>query len=645
MLVLIEPHLLAYLESCQDEGISSTEATQKLKSALTPVISALRALTAQQRKGLAACTTTEEAQAILCAALSNSWGQGLKATTRQQYHTKIRRFLPLTEDQAPRYSGDRRPSKHASVRSGSTNNSLVNRKRYDQQTRQQENATLDEMVQGAKEHLRSSARQSRYDLYPGALWVNPTAHTPGVLNAIILAALLPYTLEWPSPRRERACVALICGLMLGWTQVLKNARLDGPTGARPEIVLNARGHLWMYPWQPEWLPAWLNDDEERRDSHFDVHHAPMSEYQLHLHPTIQHAIREAAKSGSKDLLFPGDSYREAIQDLDKVLKDMLPAAGSLTPGRLTLSFQGLANSAGYPWPERYAVFGRPARPHTMAAAYSLTPIHAVIRWHWRFVEQLLAKAQRAYQENQERFGPAPWPGAFEPNQSFPPRVQGFLGSWSMPKFKYVCQLVQHLGSQIDDGNLARCNAHNARTRLAVILGAITMGLRPGEIDGLTIPKRQPLEGDGFAQEVKRRGREVASWVERRIPRLLQPIWWHMLRAGASLRSDGQAQPMILGEDGHPQRFRLKTELASACQAAGLPASIRPHGLRHFCRTALAHFGLSDPDLALVMNHWAQGFERTSFVRLGNDLAGFDDRYNRAVGKLLKALGWEDQVWA
>ncbi|TAK14595.1 MAG: hypothetical protein EPO32_01535 [Anaerolineae bacterium] len=640
----IAPGLAALLASCAEAGQSPAATARTLGAALSPLRGALQHLTPDQQARLADARTVGKTRRLLQASLHSPWGRGLKPATRDQYGTKIARLLPDRPADLPEFGGTRQ----GFIRVKNTTRAPVSRspgQQHAQATRRQERRTAGELAHGLREQFGPARPETGRKLYPTAsLWVNPTPRTPGVLDDLELAIALQACDDLPEPWRSRGRLVVLGGALCGWTEQLRHARLDGPSGQRPELVRDPVGQLWLHAWQPAWVPDWLTHDPVRRAAHLAVHHEVQSDYVLPLHPVLARALAAAADFGADGRLLPGDSYSEALARVSAGLQALSPTAARLTPGRLLLSFHGRANASSYPWPARYGLTGRPSAAHTMAAAYTALPLAAIQEHHARFCHDRLSAAREALLVNAERLGAPAWPLdhelATEPLAAAP----GMIGSWSTPRLAVLRDVYATLQRDFFEATPGSRQAHNTATRLALTAGAVSLLLRPADVDGLLLPERQPLAGPGFAQQVKSRPGENESWVERELPAGLQSLWWRALSAGAGLSPDGRARPWLIDRHGQPQPFRLQDCLDAALAAAGLPGQLRAHSLRHFGRSWYSAYGLNDPEIALRSNHWANGFERTNYARLGADLRGVSARFQAAAAALAQALDWEWSRW-
>ncbi len=332
--------------------------------------------------------------------------------------------------------------------------------------------------------------------------------------------------------------------------------------------------------------------------------------------------------------------------LNDLLLEKIPSAEKITPGRLGQFFHAAANDIGLSWAVRYVICGRPRSHHKMAINYTLLNHNSVQKILNHYTNNIIEQITDCVANNLDRFGTKGLPNWIKTSNVFPDHTEGYSASWSTPKLDLIIDILTLIQNKLSNSDQTEIEHHNWQVRLAAISGAILMAMRDFDVDGLDISSNQPLSGSSLAQKTKKRKDEEESWIEFIIPDILQPLWWETMASSAAHDHESKGTLCLLDNDCKPYLFKLQDELDFLTISLGLPGvSIRAYGLRHLGRTLLHDAGLSDADLALMMNHWSNGYERWNAVRNGANFIGFKERYNAACQIVAERLGLLPERWA
>ncbi len=642
------PAVLDLAYDCLENTTDPDKLRILIKGAVAPLMSLTRQLDQEQSEELSRHQTNKSVLAFFTSRLENKFGAH---TTRfKEYRAKLKR---LFGGRPPRYGGERISTDYGPRKNSPLMDEWLGPNRdpdayedlpeghparqafSDDAKSYQEELSPDKGGPKKKEHFAEP--------FPTTQFVNPTPNTPGVPSLVEVGIMLGGCSALPTKRAVRARLMLLAAVGVGWTRQLQGSGLGEHASGRgdhPGLTILGDGRVNIQPKATVGRPDWYDQDRARHTEFTRPHIKSLRNYSLTLHPALSACIQEAARYAKGGAIFPGRSYQGALADLNTLLQNTCPGAAKVTPGRLGLLFQGLANSWDYSWAMRYTLCGRAMAAHEMAINYTLVSLAETTRSHWTFINQLLEKLLQVITANQGRLGAAQIPHALKPTESPAPRTPGYTGSWSTPDPGLVSRIISFTQAQQARDDLLPTERHNWTVRLAAFSGAVLMAMRPYAVDNLKLSPRQALEGRSFAQQVKRRPGEAASWVERHVPSIIQEFWWQALRSCAAVPHQG-GLPCLLTGSGKPRPFSIQRELDFILAQIGHKGpSIRAYGLRHLGRTLLSNAGLPDTDLALVLNHWRKGFERHNMMRLGADLAGFPDRYNKAALTAAKQIGLE-----
>lgn len=490
-------------------------------------------------------------------------------------------------------------------------------------------------------------RITYFEPFRHAQFINLTTSSIGIPRWIEIAAILTSVDKLLSPLREQARAVLLLGICAGWTSQLKDAIfLANETEVQEDILsIYPDGSVHIKPVVSVGRPDWYDQDPEKLDTHLLAHEYSQESYQLSLPPILRDCLLAVLPYADNGHLFPNDSYEQAMNALNDLLYKQIPSAEKITPGRLGQFFHACTNNYGLSWANRYAICGRPRAHHKMAINYTLLNHNSVQKILNHYTNNIIEHITDFVADNPDRFGTKGLPNWIKTSNIPPDYTEDYSGSWSTPKLDLIIDILALAQNKLAEPELPSHERHNWRVRLAGISGAIMMAMRDFDLDGLEIHSNQPMSGSSLAQKTKKRKDEDESWIEYIIPDIMQSLWWEVAAASAAHKQAGKGVLCLLDSDGTPYPFKVQAELDFLTISLGLPGvNIRAYGLRHLGRTLLHDAGLSDADLALVMNHWSNGYERWNAVRLSADFCGFQSRYNAACQIVAERLGLVPERW-
>ena len=648
----VHPNMLHLARNCWQKTPNLVKLRSAVQGAASPLLSLTRPLNPSQVIELSQCQTHESMLAFYMARLAYKFSYG--SPRYKEYRAKLQRLFGNVQ---PKYTGSRkvgpygpRPESYTDKFSAYPGTDPDAYEDFPQEhpTRQ---AFKREAIRYEKELVSTQHQIKRKhhfaEPFPGSQFTNPTPDTPGVPSLVEIGILLNGCSSLPPQRAARACLLLLAAVGAGWTRQIQTCKIANRSPAideHPGLVILPDRTVSLQPRSTVGRPVWYQDDPSRRTQFTQTHSPSLRDYCLKLHPALTACIEDSARYAQNGLLYSRRNFQQAVEDLNSLLQSACPDAPKITPGRLSLLFQGLANQWNLPWAPRYAICARPMAIHEMAINYTLVSLTDTTQAHWDFVNRLLEHLWQVSSTNSARLGAIQIPKVLKPTDQSSPSTPGHTGSWSTPNLTLIREVITFTQTQQARTDLPSYENHNWMMRLAGFSGTILMAMRPYAIENLKLTARQPLSGTSFAQRVKRRHGEPESWIERYVPSVIRSLWWQAMRKSADVPHQG-GLPCLLDSNGAPRSFSVQQELYYVLAKIGYIAeNIRAYGLRHLGRTLLANAGLSDTDLALVMNHWGKGFERHNMIRLGSDLTDFPRKFDLAADIAAKQIGLNPSHW-
>lgn len=640
----VHSNVLHLVRDCWQITPNLAKLRSVVQGAVTPLLSLTRSLTSDQIIELSQYLNSASMLAFFITLLSNKF-----SPTSQRYKEYRSKLVRLFKNELPKYGGTRKGGAYGPRSNNSTYENLYSDP-YAYEEFFQNNPIRKAFHQEAnryEQELNPTKDQNKHhytEPFPNTQFVNPTPNTPGVPSLVEIGVMLNGCSSLPPRRAARARLFLLAAVGVGWTKQIQNSYYaDQPPFPEdhPGLVFLPDGKVNISPRVTVGRPEWYDADSDRYTQFTKCHTPSQDNYTIPLHPALATYVKDAVQYNQDGMLFPDRSYQQAIANLNTILNNTCPGVLKITPGRLSLLFQGLTNQWGIPWAQRYALCGRPMAVHEMAINYSLISLNDATQTHWEFINHLLEHITKVTSSNLPRIGANTTP---KPTNQSSPKTPGHTGSWSTPKLAVIREVISFTQTQQGRTDLPAHEYHNWTIRMAGFSGAILMAMRPYAFENLDISPRQPLNGLSFAQRVKRRHGEVESWIERFVPEIIQSLWWQALSKSAAIPHQG-GLPCLLDSNSTPRPFSMQKELDFVLAQIGyIDGNIRAYGLRHLGRTLFANAGLSDTDLALVMNHWGKGFERHNMVRLGADFTDFTKRFELAAIKTAHKIGMDPDQW-